>query len=119
MGDRERGYDGHFGFINFIKFSVICLEKSIGFRGLQVYWHCPFSCTIKTVAIAAILISSLIFYYWNNVLEAVMSDLLTFWVTLSAEGCLSACTVFLAHPVEGQMSFCPSSIHNLRKSSFE
>ena len=38
---------------------------------------------------------SLIFYYWHNVLEAVVSDLCTFGVTASAEGCLCACTVFL------------------------
>ena len=38
--------------------------------------------------IAAILILSLIFYYWHNVLEVVVSDLRTFRVTASAEGCL-------------------------------
>ena len=50
----------------------------VGFQGLRVYWHCPFSCAVQTKAIAAILILSLIFYYWHNVLEAVMSDLWTF-----------------------------------------
>ena len=41
------------------------------------------------------LILSLIFFYWHNVLEAVVSDLWTFRVTALAEGFLSACTVFL------------------------
>ena len=40
------------------------------------------------------MILSLIFYYWHNVLEAVLSDVWTFLVTASAEGCLSACTIF-------------------------
>ena len=43
---------------------------------------------------AAILILSIIFDYWHNVLEAVVSDLWTFWVTGSDEGYLSAYTVF-------------------------
>ena len=42
------------------------------------------SYAIQTEDIAAILILSLIFYYWHNV----------FRVTASAEGCLSTCTVF-------------------------
>ena len=50
----------------------------IYFRGLRVYWHGPFLCAIQTESIAAIMILSLIFYYWHNVLEAVVSDLLTF-----------------------------------------
>ena len=28
----------------------------IGFRGLRVYWHCPFSCATENEAMAAILI---------------------------------------------------------------
>ena len=67
----------------------------IGFRSLRVYWHCPFSCAIETEAIAAILILSLIFDYWHNVLGAVLSDSWTFEVTASTEGCLSAGTVFI------------------------
>ena len=67
----------------------------IGFRGLRVYWHCPFSFAIQAEDMAAILILSLILYYWHNVLEAVLSDLSIFRITASAEGCLSACTVFL------------------------
>ena len=54
-------------------------------------------------AIAAILILSLIFYYWHNVLEAVVSDSLTFLVSASAEGCFSALTV-LFH------NLCPIAI---------
>ena len=45
------------------------------------------------------------FYYWNNVLEAVVSDLWTFCITASAEGCLSACIVFLLHNFEMQVNF--------------
>ena len=41
--------------------------RYIGFQGLRVYWHCPFSCAIQTLDIAAILILSLIFYYWHNI----------------------------------------------------
>ena len=44
----------------------------IGFRGLRVYWHYPYLFAIKTEDIhdiAAILILSLIFCYWHNVLE--------------------------------------------------
>ena len=28
----------------------------IGFRGVRVYWHCPFSCATENQAIVAILI---------------------------------------------------------------
>ena len=40
----------------------------IGFQGLRVHWHCPFSCAIHTEAIGlvAILILSLIFDYWHT-----------------------------------------------------
>ena len=41
--------------------------RYIGFQGLRVYWHCPFSCAIQTLDIVAILILSLIFYYWHNI----------------------------------------------------
>ena len=55
-----------------------------------------FSRAIQTHDIAAIFILSSIFYYWHNILEAVVSILWAFRVTASAEGCLSACTVFFA-----------------------
>ena len=44
---------------------------------------------------AAILILSFTFDYLHHVFEAVVLDLWTFRVTASAEGYLSACTVFL------------------------
>ena len=66
----------------------------ICFLGLRLYWHCPFSCVFQTEDIAAILILSLIFYYWHNILGAVVSHLWTFRVTASAEGCLSARLIF-------------------------
>ena len=47
----------------------------IGFRGLRVYWHLFAIKTEDIHDIAAILILSLIFCYWHNVLEAVVSDL--------------------------------------------
>ena len=42
------------------------------------YWNCPFSCAIENEATAAILILSLVFYYWHTVLVAVVSDLWPF-----------------------------------------
>ena len=67
-------------------------------RPSRVYLHCPFSCAIQNEAIAAILILPLVFYYWYTVLAAVVSDLLPwFLVTASAEGCLSAYTVFFVY----------------------
>ena len=39
------------------------------------FMHLSFSCAIKSEAIAAILILSLIFHYCHNILEAVVSDL--------------------------------------------
>ena len=64
--------------INVLIFSLKnALKPGIGFWGLRVYWHCPFSCAIQTEAVAAILILSFIFDYWHNVLEAVVSDLWT------------------------------------------
>ena len=65
----------------------------ISFRDVLVYRHCLFSCAIQTEAVAAILILSLIFYYWHNVLQAVVSDFWTFGVTASAERFFS----FLQH----------------------
>ena len=46
-----------------------------GLGGLRVYWHCPFSCEMKIEATAAIFILSLIFDYWQIILDAVVSDL--------------------------------------------
>ena len=52
---------------------------------------------------AAILILSLILYYWHNVLEAVLSDLSIFRITASAEGCLSAC--IMGHGTKPYINF--------------
>ena len=44
----------------------------IGFRGLRVYWHCPFSCETKNKATEAILVLSILInrsYFQLNALE--------------------------------------------------
>ena len=58
----------------------------------------------KNKAIAAILISSFIFDFNNNVLKAVVSDLWTFSVTASAEGYLIVCTVFFIFVICSNLS---------------
>ena len=80
--------------INPSYFQLNAFKPGIGFRGLRVFWHCPCSCAIQTEDIAAILILSLIFYYWHNVMEADVSDLWIFRVIASADGCLSISTTF-------------------------
>ena len=75
----------YFGFINLINrpyFHLNALQPGIyRFSGSAslLASNCPFSCATQTEAISAILILSLIFYYWHRVMEAVVSDLWTCW----------------------------------------
>ena len=48
--------------LNFFRFFFlrISLKPGIDFRGLRVYWHCPFSCEIENEAMAAILVLSIL-----------------------------------------------------------
>ena len=99
-------YNGHFGFVNFDKsflFAVKCLETWLIYcQGLRVYLHCLFLCAIQTEAIAAIFYhrSSVIgITYWKQVCQ-----ICAHLVTASAEGCLSACTVFFQDATKIQNS---------------
>ena len=68
--------------------------RYIGFQGLRVYWHCPFSCAIQTLDIAAILILSLIFYYWHNIYWKRLCQICGHFESVHQQMCLSVCTVF-------------------------
>ena len=64
----------------------------VGFRGLQVYQYCPFSCETENEAVVAILVLSILINRSYFQLIALKPGI--YIVTASAEGYLSACTVF-------------------------
>ena len=50
--------------------------RPIGFRGLRVNWHCPFSCAIQTKDIVVRHLDFIIdLHDWHKELQAVVSDL--------------------------------------------
>ena len=70
----------------------------IGFRGLRVYDYCPFSCETENEAAAAILVLSILIN--RSYLQLIALKPGIYRVTASAEGYLSACTVFLTIVLE-------------------
>ena len=102
--NRKRGYSGHSGFINFNKsflFSVKCLKPGIySFLGsASVLPLSAFKCNPNRGYSSHLdfiihLRFSACITYWKQ-----LSDLLTIWVTASAEGYLSASTaIFIWFP---------------------
>ena len=73
-------------------------KPGIGFRGLRVYDYCPFSCETENEAAAAILV--LLILINRSYLQLIALKPGIYRVTASAEGYLSACTVFLTTVLE-------------------